>query len=452
MAHAPSAYAVLAHGIDGLFLPDRPAQPRFVLARAGTPEFAWSSLVHGADRTIGYRTTAPSATTAGLLAASDVGARMRECGVAALLLSVGCAPQTRQWAQREGVALLMTAWRHQRRFEDKLRFDRFARQLGLPMPDRVRVVRGMHGRIALSALPAVVQEADSLGGEGTCFARTPAHAQQLADAGAFAPGRRVLVRACEDGVAYGVTLFVGPGRVELSAVRRQCYAPTADGTPLAFMGVQWCPSASVPWLGAVHPVLARLGAGLHAARYFGFANIDFLRCDDGRVVLIECNARMSAATPQLLRHHDLAGGIDLGARYLDGLRRRARWPAALNVSALPATTFAGATLDLVSSHSGVVAHVPRAGRWTGHSGPGTGKSGCWRWLGADVADPATPGEFVVVPLAQLGEQVEAGQSIATVLASCPLFDQRGRLLPDARALHRLLRPEPAHLEPADAAR
>jgi len=412
--------AVLVSGVDGLFLQPPPEVRLSLLARVGA-EAEWARAVFGAEAVLPFHSAGPAETTAELLEGSDIGAVLRHHHVDALLLSVGCTPRTRQWAARWRVRLWMTSWADQQRYGDKRRFDAFLRRHGLPCPPRA----GLDWRTQqVRALPAVVQLADSLGGEGTFFVRAQSDVARLVRSGAISRTDRLLVRGMLGGIPCGITVFIAPGIVALSAVRRQCYH-ASDAAHLVFAGIQWLSDAS--WSPSLRShlsdVFTRLGELLHARGYFGFANVDFLLDGEDHVHILECNPRLSAATPQLFRHPELGGGLPLAAHFLRPMTG-AR-PAHPSLHGLPHTNFAGATFDLawpVDARPAILRRVPRNGRYAGAT-----------WLGPDLRDPNQPGAFQIIALAQPGERIEPGQSVATVLSSVALYDAGGRPQPHVAA-------------------
>jgi hypothetical protein len=430
---------MFASGIDGVFLDGGPRAEAHALVRADTAEELWARAAFGAERVLAYRLRGSAETTQSRLEHSDVGEVLRSAGVDALLLSAPCAPGTRDWAAREGVRLLMSDYAHQRRLEHKGRFDRFLRAHGLPVPARARIDRRT---LRVAPLPAVVQQVESLGGEGTFFIRHADDLAALVAAGRVARDEALLARRLVAGEPFGITVFVAPGVVALSAIRRQCYLAESAQQSLAFAGIQWLPddAVSAGLRVTLENVFHRVGALLHARRFFGFANLDFM-VDGDEIAILECNPRMSAATPQLLRHPELQGGVRMGRLFLDGFREPRRYPRAATHEPLPRSAFDGATLDLVARDASAAVSasaLPRNGayRWTGESAP--------VWAEESVSSTGSAHALVAFCQVQPGDAVSRGESLATLLSEAPLYDSRGRLLPSAARL--LDEPWGAHVD------
>ena len=362
---------------------------------------------------------------------------MRRDGVRALFLSTACSDPIRSWAVRAGVRLLSTDPDHQRRFEHKLWFDAFLRAHDLPRPRGGVMTLGRRARFpaVLSArASAVVQEPESVGGEGTWFVDGAEEVDRLADAGVLRRGRRYLVREFIDGRPFGISVFVAPGTVALSAARLQCYNPCRGaGGARVFAGIQWVPTDALsPMLRRnMQRVFTRLGDLLYRRRYFGFANFDFMVDARDRLAVIECNPRMSAATPQVLLHPALLGGVDAGRAYLDPELLHRSYPRACRRRPLPRSSYRGATLDLVSSAPAVITRGLASGRyrWTGRD---------LIWIDPDLRRLDGDNELAVIGIARPGQRCQPGETLASVMANFALHDDHGAPGPPARRLLELL--------------
>lgn len=436
--------AALLRGVDGLFL-DAGGEGvvSLALVQRGAEEEAWARSFLPAAQVLPFSLTAeagPLPTTERLLLHSDVDEVCRAAGVAGLLLSAACSPAIHAWAARRGLRLFMSDFAHQRALENKLVFDALLRERGLPTPPG--------GPIAFSQRPhlpvrgrAVVQLPESLGGEGTFFVRGRRGAARLAAAGVVPTGgaetARVLVRRHTSGRPCGLTVFVVPGLVALSAVRLQCYHPAPPGAPRrAFAGVQWLATASLSrgLRRRLEATFLALGARLHRRRFLGFANCDFLIDEQDRPQVLECNPRMSAATPQLLRDPALLGGLPAGPRFVEAClgRGAGAWGRSPRLQGLPDVAFRGATLDVVPTGPVVTRAFP-SGRYALEPGQGQGQ-GSVRALGPEVRGALGRDEFALFSFARPGQPCQEDDTLATILSDEPLYDERGALLAPARRI------------------
>lgn len=455
LAAAPvRTVGVLPFGLDGLFMrrAARAAGFRY-LVEAGSADERWVRRFVPAEAIVRFRLRAPlppSPTTLDLVRASDLGATCARAGIAHLLLDVGRSAALEAWARSHRLTWLAPGVAH-RALEDKLVFHRLLARLGLPQPEGGPVTLDAARRLDLAA-GWVLQEPTSAGGVGTFFVDAPADLDALAARGALVSGERYLARRRVAGRPLGVTLAVLPGLVALSAARLQCYFPRDPSVRAAeFAGLQWLPTASLgPRVASrLERVLLRLGHALHRRRYVGLANIDLMLEDrTDRVLLLECNARMAASSPQLFHHPELASGLDLADLLLAAFARRVPWPARGKTFGLPDAPFEGATLDVLAGvalddddaaldfpdrvgptpASGVVALADLA-RAPSH--------GAWR----PRPDPASlaAGEVFVHFPRRPGDPLEAGTLLASALSEAPLFSSDGRPTELACALTKRLR-------------
>lgn len=411
------AVASLVHGLDGLFLP--PSLEVFALARHGTPEHAWAAEVMG-ERCLPYRPHGPWDSAEALLIGSDIAGVLRRAGVRDLLLTASHTPMVQAWAEGHDLRLwtppLGVAWE----LENKLHFHALCQRVGLPTPaggpwDRSGDLPG--------SLPLAVQLPRGSGGEGTWLLRTPEDALAMRRTRRFIDARKLLVRELVDGSPCGATVLVTPTTVALSAVRRQCFEPDRSARNLLFTGVQWIPTAALnpTQHEAIESTLLQLGRALHRRRFLGTANIDFMLTADGPR-LLECNARLSAATPQILRHPETLSGPDLGQALAACFVEPAERATTPELLGLPRSTFEGASYEIVTPASfrrARCARIPPNGRYSPDGE---------RYLGASLAPDGEP-DLCLVSLAQPDERIGPEETLATALSTRPLYDGDGRPLP-----------------------
>ncbi|HKD37601.1 MAG TPA: hypothetical protein VKB78_12405, partial [Pirellulales bacterium] len=373
-------------------------------------------------------------STESLLLGGNIHEVLRSRGVKRLLLSSSCQPSMQAWADKHGILMLAARLRHQRQLENKLWFDRFLRRIGLPCPPGGAITIGRPLPGGLHA-PLVLQLPDSLGGEGTYYLSRADDLPAIIAKANLVMGARCLARRFQPGTPYGISIFVAPGLIALSAVRRQCYYPAeANSQRLRFAGVQWIAGdeLSAKAHRAIDRTMLRLGAELYRLRYVGVANVDFLLDSRDRVWLIECNPRMSAATPQLFAHPELCGGLPLGELFLRSFVSRRRYPEKLKCFALPKCQFRGATLDILLPQRDALGEGNSRPLTKVTRSPGSGRyrmaGGRVKLLGPDVRVPAThfADEISLFSFAMAGQWADLETTLATVLADQPLYDADGR--------------------------
>jgi len=421
--------AMFPRGGDGLYLPSVTGVEVLALVARGAPEEAWVRGFIAPERVLTYTFTGdrrdPYPATDSLLRDSDIHRCLERAGVRGLLMSASTSAATQAWSRRHRITLIASDYAQQRRLEDKIWLHRFLGRHGLPRPSGGVFTYGSRGPRLRG--PQVLQVPDSMGGEGTYFIAGPAELARLG----LQPGRRYLLRERIVGRPFGITVFVAPQAVALSAVRLQCYHPEPRGAARCFAGVQWFPSA---WLSPrlrrrIDAVFAELGELLYRRRFLGFANFDFMVDEDDEIHVLECNPRMSAATPQLLARPELLGGVPAGALFLAGFTGPRRYARGVpRCSRVPDTGYRGATLDVVPAAAGAVTRGFQSGRYV------RGAEGV-RYHGADPRGGGGAGALTLLSFARPGQVCGLDSTLATVLADEQLYDRCGGLL--ARALQLL---------------
>lgn len=430
-------FAYFARGIDGLYLPQSAGFETIALVRANTPEAAWAEKFLTQDQFLCYRlskhTEDPYPSTESLLQHSDIGSLLKRHRIPSLLLSSSCSEWMHGWSQNQNLTLIATEFAEQQKLEHKIWFDRFLTRHRIARPASQIVTAGSTNRSLLRG-KVVVQRADSLGGEGTFFLNRVSEFDSLVESDTIPRGERCLARKFISGRPFGITLFIAPGSIRLSAVRLQCYYPeNALGRKL-FAGVQWIPTNQLSdrLRGQVNRVMTELAKRLYGRRFFGFANIDFMADDRDRVHVIECNPRMSAATPQLLHVPALSGMPPLGQAFLAGFYGVRRYPRNPQFSGLPNSDYAGSTLDLMKfqNDDGKPSRVCREYA----SGLYALKNQDIALVDPDVRKLSKPNEFGLVSFANEGQTCCAETTLGSIISNKQLFDPQGRFTTSGRRL------------------
>ncbi len=439
MSAGPRTVAYFARGIDGFYLFEENSIRGIALVRDDTPEAAWAEQFLPADECLRYRVGTTNdpiyPTTEEILRGGNLAELLAARGIRDLLLSSAMSPAIQQWSVDHGIRLWAADYEHQIRLENKLWFDQFLKRHAIPHPSGFVVTIGEPPRPAEGWVldrSIVVQRAESLGGEGTYFLPSLDALTGWAIAENIPTGECCLVRERIDGHAFGITLLVAPQFISLSAIRQQCYYPSDRKATQTFAGIQWLPMNSIgpAVAGRIEDVFLRLGRQLHKMGFFGLANCDFLIGANQQVLVIECNPRMSAATPQLFLHPSLGGETSIAKMFLQGFERSGTFAEVPREAGLPTTDFAGATLDVVPSTAepspAVLRDFP--------SGTYRLTSTRFEYIRPEVRWAKGVDEFCLFSFATAGQSIAAGTTLATILANFRLYDAGGTLSTEGQQL------------------
>jgi hypothetical protein len=431
--------AVLLRGIDPLFMNwDAAAFEMVALVAGHSQEELWARRFLSRDKLLAYSApklvNQPYPSTEAILHNSNIAAILKRHGISALMLSCPCTAAIHHWARRHRFTLVTTPFQQQQRFENKLWFDRFLTRSNIPKPQGA--VMTLNGSLEWPlSPPVVVQKAQSMGGEGTYVLASFDECRHFHRHCNIAADERLLVREFINGTPLGITVFVVPGIVALSAIRRQCYyAPLQPGGSQVFAGVQWLPHAriSATLHRRLNAVFGRLGKVLYRRRFLGFANVDFIVDDRERIYLIECNPRLSAATPQLFAKPQLLSDLPAAPMFLEQFTRQPRFSRFCKLHRVPRSEYDGSTLDIT--------FVPKAPNASGKvvraypSGSYSLRRGRIAYNGPDVRKSNGADSFCLFSFAQPGQLCAGETTLATVIAHFPLYDATGALNHTARRL------------------
>lgn len=425
----PRTIAVFPTSLDPLMLPRPPAGLSFkYLVARGSAEEDWVKGFLPGQAIVKYKldpSFGPLAAqnTESVLLHSDLGRILPGSGASHLLITHRSSIAIQRFCKETGLGLISTPLRQQRLFEDKLWFDHYLKSHALPVPEGRKVLYRGPQSLGVSG-KLVIQEPGSFGSSGTYIISKPSQLGPLEQGGCLKRGRYYLVRRFVPGPAYGITVFVSPGVVALSALRRQCFAPKNDSASPSFIGVQWVPSSAIPPRAAakMESLFIRLGKLLYHSRFFGFANIDFILHNEIEVLVLECNPRLSSATPQLIGFPELISGLPVGRFFLEG-GARADFSRKARVFGLPNSSFSGSLLDInVEGQSLCASRVRPSGFYR------AGRAG-FEFAGPDVRrllHSPTPG-LIFATQAAAGEVLPPGTLAGSVVTNFALFNAAGNL-------------------------
>lgn len=251
-----------------------------------------------------------------------------------------------QWARHHQIDLLSTNYQTQKQFENKIWFDNFLDAHHLPKPQSW-VVSGSTSKLPPGKL--VIQDADSCGSEGTYFISSIEELDKLRMQSIIQPEQTYLLREYVSGKPYGISVFITPDVVALSAIRLQCYTRDVISQQRFFSGVQWISTNNFSQnvIENLNKLFMELGRLLKRQHFFGFANFDFMIDDQDHIFLIECNPRLSAATTQIIALKQLISNLDTGGLFLQGLCQTSIESSQYRQYLIPNSEFQGSMAEVM---------------------------------------------------------------------------------------------------------
>ena len=271
---------------------------------------------------------------------SDLCAQLRKRQITQLWLNANSSEHIESWAQKNNISLLSTPWTTQKKWENKLFFDKFLETYHLPKP-KSWILQSEKDIAQLPATKFILQHPWSWGSQGTFFAQNKPELQQI-----FVREKKYAPLLCREyitGIPLGVTILIGATSVIFSALRLQAFFLKEDGTN-TYLGIQWLKTNtfSSKFISMLNTVLQKFSKLLQNKGFRGAANLDFL-VRENQIFFIECNPRLSGATAQLTLKKSLFHRYDFAEEFISALNNK---ELRANAAEIPDSLYEGATLDL----------------------------------------------------------------------------------------------------------
>ncbi len=261
----------------------------YVIVLADSPAEVYARENYS-GRVIAYKETSHSTKEYHFLSHSDLTERLREHDITQIISPHRYSKTLNNWAFQQGLKIIGPPPDLQMKMEDKLFFDSLLKKNEIPSPPTVSIDSVIDNQTY------VVQTAASYGMFGTYFCQGKDELTKIVGS----HRKKVLIRPYIQSISYGVTMILDQsGSFIISGLRRQCFT-FEQGYPRTFVGVQWMRSDFFPEKvqRSIGVLLQQLAAVFTRAGFYGMANFDILIRDD-EVYCIECNPRLSSASPQL---------------------------------------------------------------------------------------------------------------------------------------------------------
>lgn len=238
---------------------------------------------------------------------------MVSCNAESLFLAEDSSTSIEQWGKEHNINLLTTPWSMQSKLENKLFFQELLERCGIASP-KTWIIRGEEDIAHVDQFPVVIQHPAVHPPFKLIVVKDAEELHHIVtEKEEHLP---FVCRVFADGMPLGVSIIVGEHETIFSSVRLQCFW---EGTAnlQQFLGVQWLPTVELA-AGFVHNLeeaLSILAKELRSIGFRGIANVDLI-ADGDTPLFLECNPRMSAATPCLPLEPSLIHGFDLCEEFI----------------------------------------------------------------------------------------------------------------------------------------
>ncbi len=341
----------MASGIDALFLADHALSKNiklFYLVPYDMPEEVWARQFLPMADIIFYRLKNKKISMTmidfeGMVHNSDIASLLKKNKVDYLLVDHGVDKSLYSWAKKHNIKLIATDFKLSECLEHKIYFDSFLSKYNLPKP--ASQIISPASKLELKG-KLVLQDPVSCGGDGTYFIKNSSDIKKLLLKKKIKASQKYLLRQFVKGETYGITIFITPSQIALSALRVQCYDGISDLGQKIFAGIEWLPSRlfKTKLQANINSVFLRLAKALEENHFFGYANIDFIVDDKDEIYIIECNPRFAASTTQLLKFTETIGNINTDKIFVEDFILKTAKNIKQKISYFPQSNFKGALL------------------------------------------------------------------------------------------------------------
>lgn len=248
-------------------------------------------------------------------------------------------------AKDKGITIIAQPWKTQKKFENKIFFEKLLTTNDLPKP-KGWILKSKKDIELINKFPAVLQSPNSSGSRGTFFLNDKKEIKKTIESEKLK--FPLLCREYINGLPFGITLLIGKKEMILSALRLQMYFPKKDGTSV-YYGTQWIKKSDLPKevIKKIETNILKMGEVLISQKFHGIANFDFM-IKDKEIFFIECNPRLVGPSPQISNTKELLHNLDFSAEFIAASTNK---KLSLHKPFIPNTKFKGCTVDLDSLKS-----------------------------------------------------------------------------------------------------
>jgi len=337
-------------------------------------------------------------------------------------------PEIERVLRQIGIKIINSDYLQQAKYEDRASFDSFLEQNNLPHP---RSTFTTLAHFKPYSYPLVIQKNHSSAGEGTYFIQNAAQLKKLITTKILNTQEKYLIRKFVKGRSLGITIYVDPKLIALSAVREQIFYDLSPWQQKHFQGLQWLStkSFSTKLITIINKTFGQIAQTLYRDKYLGYANIDFIVTPEDKVAILECNSGPTEAMIHLAAFPELTGNHDLGPRFIQAAINRQSYSNNSQYIGYPGSEFQGALLHLL---------IPPKAKPLPFANKPAGVyllNGKPKFCSPNLEEITGPGKrFIYYNRYQMAKHQQHYSYYGTIYSNFPLFTSLGKLNTTATTL------------------
>jgi len=266
---------------------------------------------------------------------------LHQKGANGLILDPYSSSYVENWAGNEKMDLVVTPYKLQRKLENKIFFELLLKKHNLPSP-KSWIIKSEADIDLIDNVEIVAQRPNSNGSRGTFFVKNKNEIRNLIK---FKKLKFPFLcrEFINNGIPLGVSILISPNKMIFSALRAQAYFSRNNGESV-YYGIQWVRTSFFPkkTIEKLNTVLNKIGGAFQKIGFCGVAGFDLIIRND-EVYFIECNPRLSGATPQISLQPELLHGLNFAKEFTDTCLLK---ELSVNKPFIPNSNYEGFNLDL----------------------------------------------------------------------------------------------------------
>lgn len=213
-----------------------------------------------------------------------------------------------KWGRDNNIKILASPWSLQKKIENKIFFDKLLKKRGVSSP-KSWIIESEKEIELIDKFPVILQGPSSWACEETFLIKSKSEIKRMIS------GKNlkypILCREYIKGIPMGITVILDGENMIFSSIRAQAVGFNEEGT-LKYYGLQWVKTKDInkKAIKKIEEEVTRISMGLMEIGLKGIASIDFMLKDDD-VFILECNPRMSMASPQISQNTELLHNYEI---------------------------------------------------------------------------------------------------------------------------------------------